>query len=319
MAKTRAAVVDLALSWVGRNEADGTHKPIVDIYNKQGSLPRGYKVKYTDAWCATFWSALAIKLGYTSIMPVECSCYYLIEEAKKMGIWIEDDAHMPQLGEAILYDWDDSGIGDCKGSPEHVGVVTEVHGTQFVVTEGNYKDAVKKRTMSVNGRYIRGYISPKYEEDGKVSTPSHIGGKSIDTVAREVIAGTWGNGDARRQALTAAGYDYNKVRARVNQLLNGNISAPEDQWAGRLTATDSAKRLDESLAGTYRVTASDFLYMRHGAGTNKRAMCKLPAGTKVQCYGYYTSANGTKWLYIQAKVDGNTYTGFSSINYLDRV
>ena len=32
---------------------------------------------------------------------------------------------------------------------------------------------------------------------------------------------------------------------------------------------------------------------------NKKALCKIPAGTKVKCYGYYTMANGVKWLYIQ--------------------
>ena len=43
--------------------------------------------------------------------------------------------------------------------------------------------------------------------------------KSIDTIAREVIAGKWGNGANRRIKLTAAGYDYNAVQKRVNQLI----------------------------------------------------------------------------------------------------
>ncbi|MCI1309091.1 MAG: hypothetical protein LKG48_04925 [Lachnospiraceae bacterium] len=37
-------------------------------------------------------------------------------------------------------------------------------------------------------------------------------------MAREVLAGKWGNGDARRQKLAAAGYDVNAVQRRVNQL-----------------------------------------------------------------------------------------------------
>ena len=45
------------------------------------------------------------------------------------------------------------------------------------------------------------------------------GKKSIDTVAREVIRGEWGNGSARRKKLEAAGYDYDAVQKRVNQLL----------------------------------------------------------------------------------------------------
>lgn len=43
--------------------------------------------------------------------------------------------------------------------------------------------------------------------------------KSVDDVAREVIAGKWGNGAARKSALVAAGYDYAKVQKRVNELL----------------------------------------------------------------------------------------------------
>lgn len=60
------------------------------------------------------------------------------------------------------------------------------------------------------------------------------------------------------------------------------------------------------------------LYMRHGAGKNKRAMVLIPEGTKVQNYGYYTSYNGTKWLYIQVTLNGVQYTGFSSKTYLKK-
>ncbi len=41
--------------------------------------------------------------------------------------------------------------------------------------------------------------------------------KSVDEIAKEVIQGKWGNGDERKQKLTAAGYDYGKVQARVNE------------------------------------------------------------------------------------------------------
>ena len=171
---TRAAVVNLVNSWEGLKESDGSHKKIVDIYNSyKGSFPRGLKMKYNWSWCACTWSALAIKLGYTSIMPIEISCYYLIEAAKKMGIWVEDDAHVPNIGEAVLYYWKDGenfAKTDCTGVPDHVGTVIEVNKSagMFVVMEGNYSDSVKKRTLSINGRFIRGFIVPKYTSDGLV-------------------------------------------------------------------------------------------------------------------------------------------------------
>ena len=43
--------------------------------------------------------------------------------------------------------------------------------------------------------------------------------KSVDAIAREVIRGYWGNGDERKQKLTAAGYDYSAVQKKVNELL----------------------------------------------------------------------------------------------------
>ena len=87
MSRSRQLVVNLVRSWEGKNEADGSYKEIIDIYNsQQGKLPRNIKMQYGWAWCACTWSALAITLGYTDIMPVEISCYYLIEAAKKIGL-----------------------------------------------------------------------------------------------------------------------------------------------------------------------------------------------------------------------------------------
>lgn len=58
----------------------------------------------------------------------------------------------------------------------------------------------------------------------KPSTPS-TPSKSVETVAKEVIDGKWGNGDDRKNRLTKAGYDYNAVQNKVNELLNGKSNA----------------------------------------------------------------------------------------------
>lgn len=44
--------------------------------------------------------------------------------------------------------------------------------------------------------------------------------KPIEEIAIEVIDGKWGNGVARKEALTKAGYDYNTVQQLVNQILS---------------------------------------------------------------------------------------------------
>ena len=162
MATTRTKIVKQAQSWIGCKESNGTHKPIIDTYNAHKPLARGYKVKYTDAWCATFASACAIKCGATDIIPTECSCRLMIDLFKSLGSWKETDSYKPQPGDFIFYDWDDTGKGEDTGNPEHVGIVESVSNNTIIVIEGNYSNAVKRRTMTVNGRYIRGYGIPKY-------------------------------------------------------------------------------------------------------------------------------------------------------------
>lgn len=44
--------------------------------------------------------------------------------------------------------------------------------------------------------------------------------KSLEEVAKEVIQGKWGNGDERKKKLKAAGYNYEKVQAKVDELKN---------------------------------------------------------------------------------------------------
>ena len=212
MAKYASKVVTQAKAWLGKKESDGSFKVIIDTYNSQKPLPVGYKVKYTDEWCATFVSAVAVKLGYTDIIPTECSCERMIDLFKKMGCWIENENRTPSAGEIIFYDWNDDGIGDCKGYSDHVGIVEKVSGGQIHVIEGNKGQAVARRYMKINGKYIRGYGVPKYDKGTTTK-------KTVETIAKEVIAGKWGNGEDRKKKLAAAGYDYAAVQAAVNKLL----------------------------------------------------------------------------------------------------
>ena len=172
MGKYSYKVVEQALAWLGKKEADGSHKEIIDVYNSQRPLPRGYKVKYTDAWCATFVSAVAVKLGYTDIIPTECSCPKMIQLLKNIGAWVENDAYVPKSGDLLFYDFDDNGVGDNTGGTDHIGIIEKVEGDTITVIEGNYSNSVKRRYIKVNGRYIRGYGVPKYDAEPVVDKPT---------------------------------------------------------------------------------------------------------------------------------------------------
>lgn len=171
MSCTRAKIVAQAQAWVGRNEYDDSHVLIIDTYNSHKPLARGYKLKYTDSWCSGFASAVAIACGATDIIPTEVSCHYHVKAFKSMGIWVEDDAYVPQPGDYIFYDWQDNGTGDNSGSPDHVGIVEKVENGGITVIEGNYENSVGRRTFDVNGRYIRGYGVPKYDEEPEQEKP----------------------------------------------------------------------------------------------------------------------------------------------------
>lgn len=58
--------------------------------------------------------------------------------------------------------------------------------------------------------------------------------RSIEEIEREVICGKWFSGDKRTQELTKAGYDYHAVQAKVNELLQPDLTAvARDVMAGK--------------------------------------------------------------------------------------
>lgn len=162
---SRKAVVDTVMSWDGVKHGSAKHHEIIDIYNKKvGGM------NYYAAWCAATASAAAIKAGAADLYPLGISCGKIIEKARAMGIWVEDDRFVPSIGDWLVYDWNDgSGYAayDNRDGHDHIGTVVAVGGSSFVVEEGNMGRPahVGKRTVSVNGRYIRGFVHPRFPED----------------------------------------------------------------------------------------------------------------------------------------------------------
>ena len=329
-AVTRTDIVEQICSWEGWNEKTEKHRIIIDIYNKYlptavkfGTL--NYTVKYIDEWCATGASGAYIQAGAPELFPIECGCPRMITLAKKMGIWQEADNYVPKLAEAVLYDWEDSGSGDNQGTADHIGIVIDVDekaGT-FTVMECNKDEAVGRRVMKVNGRYIRGFITPKFRDETNqketsqkkevvsvvktnayevsgTGTPSkkaqktgllkfgqkvtarrqpkvsgepcsfapvlpltridvcdtiaddtgrkwcyccvgdkygfilqtsirdylRVGGLPVETVAQQVLKGDFGDGDTRKKALKALGYDSQKVQDKVDEIRGVVVKPP---------------------------------------------------------------------------------------------
>ena len=180
----RNLVIQAAKKYLGYG-----NKIIVDIYNYHRPLARGYRVQYDDQWCATFVSAISIVCGLTDIMPTECSCSKMIALYQALGRWEESDSYLPSPGDIIMYDWADKGKGDNTGNPDHVGIVETISNGYMTIIEGNYSSMVKRRTIEVNGKYIRGYCLPDYAskatitmEDRTMNIPTLKKGSKGDTV-----------------------------------------------------------------------------------------------------------------------------------------
>lgn len=91
-------------------------------------------------------------------------------------------------------------------------------GALYKVQVGAYskKDNATAMAAKLKAAGYSTYITTKGGTAVAASTPAK---KSVDEVAREVIQGKWGNGATRKARLTAAGYNYATVQARVNALL----------------------------------------------------------------------------------------------------
>lgn len=167
--------INTAQKYEGYKESDNTHRYFIDLYNQLSPLPRNYKVKYTDSWCAVFVSAISILCHYTDFIFPECSCNVMLQAYQKAGRWQEDDSYIPSAGDIIMYDWDDSKIGDCKGFPDHVGIIISVkNGMMLKVIEGNKSDSVSYRSLKINSPFIRGYCLPNYALKASDSSISYI-------------------------------------------------------------------------------------------------------------------------------------------------
>lgn len=134
-----------AEQFVGVKQGSKKHKQIIDGYNAIKPLPRGYKVKYTDNWCATFVSYV-LKMCSCPRKLYECSAQRLMTKCKK---YIIEDKTQGQPGDLIFYDWDNNKWCD------HVGIIDIVTNNKYSVVEGNKDKKVGVRLISKKSKSIR--------------------------------------------------------------------------------------------------------------------------------------------------------------------
>ena len=96
--------------------------------------------------------------------------------------------------------------------------------TYMVQVNGLYKIQVGAYSKKSNAEAMLAKIKAKGFDAFITTKSGHAvsatpAKKSIDEIAKEVIEGKWGNGDARKSSLEKAGYNYAEVQKKVNELL----------------------------------------------------------------------------------------------------
>lgn len=144
---------------------------ICSVYNGYTPRPRGYKVKLEDKLCATYVSAIFIRLGWADIVPPECGAWRLAKNMDALGRYTSDAERVPDVGDLIFFG------GRAISSIDHVGIVTEVDVDQIYYYDINA--SVKRSTCPVGYRYISGYGRPDYASKSDSADPSKEAKKSF--------------------------------------------------------------------------------------------------------------------------------------------
>ena len=203
---TAKQIIDKAESFIGTKESPAYSNNVIfntDYY--------GHPVNGSDyPWCCTFvWDIFrmcdASELFYDGRKTAYCPA--VLSWGRENGLIVTDGRE----GDLILFDWDNTNPNDA----DHIGFIKAksadgyyitIEGNTAIGNDSNGGEVMERRRSSC----IRAIIRPKYDEEPN---------KPIEEVAREVIAGKWGNDPERTKRLTAAGYDAEEVQNEVNWIL----------------------------------------------------------------------------------------------------
>ena len=201
------------------------------IRKAQGGYSNAIYGKPTDSECNVLSNCVGFAYGRFNEIGGYGYCKYLAPVNAENFIQYKGSCEVgmvPKVGACMVWE----GKGDLAG---HVAIVEKVYDNNHVYTSesgyGSKNPFWNSHRYNNNGRWgcnsnykFLGFIYNPAVKEEVIEAPAR---KSVDELAREVIRGDWGNGQDRKDRLTAAGYSYNEVQGRVNEILRGNApSAP---------------------------------------------------------------------------------------------
>ena len=121
--------------------------------------------------------------------------------------------------------------------------------------------------------------------------------KSVIEIAQEVIAGKWGNGDDRKNRLTNAGYNYDEVQAKVNELL-GSSNSKETTYT--VQSGDTLSDIASKYGTTYQRLA-EYNDISNPNIIKIGQIIKIPSTNTTNSIEYYTIKSGDTLSAIASK------------------
>lgn len=153
-------------------------------------------------WCLKWCSYVQKKTGIKPIIYVQKSAMSAVKKAG-YGLWV---AQYPDYVETGYQEhpWNEGAYNCLLRQYTSVGKLSGYGGS-----------------LDLNKAYISAASWNKLAGKAKKASVSTTR-KSVNTLAKEVLADKWGSGVDRKRRLAKAGYDYNKVQARVNKLVKAS-------------------------------------------------------------------------------------------------
>ncbi len=151
-------------------------------------------------WCLQWCSYVQKKTGIKPLIYVQKSAMDAVKKAG-YGLWVAQYPDYEQTGYQE-HPWNEGAYNCLLRQYTSVGKLSGYNSS-----------------LDLNKAYISAASWRKLATKAvKIATIKPVK-KSVNTIAREVLAGKWGNGQNRKNRLVKAGYDYNKVQAAVNKLV----------------------------------------------------------------------------------------------------
>ena len=221
------------------------------------------------------------------------------------------DASIPNRFDCWVANWSNSN----PGSPAHGlwqfgGETNKIRSNKIAGYTVDQNYAYKDYPSIIKNGKMNGFGSSSV---APVPTPSK---KSNEEIANEVLAGQWGNGEDRKNKLTAAGYDYNAIQAIVNQKIGASPTQPTTQ-----TYTVKSGDTLSSIASKYGTTYQELARINGISNPNKiypGQVLKIGGGSSIPSTEYYIVKSGDTLSAI-AKKYGTTVNQLASWNNIANV